>query len=231
MKIRSMLAGGAVFAGLLVSTATQAETLTGSEAAWIAGVGGNYSETTNTGIPEFTNPVSSVPLADGTILGLAGSDDLLLHAGQPDWLFNLSSGYTGDIIDTTTNSETISIPGDVSALGMAILPDIPPISDSDVTESIVVTLSDGSTQTFTDTYDYSGGDLVGGTEQTQFVGFFGGNSTSMTITMTDGTPINTVTNPQDFAIGDFVDVPEPMSLSILFSGLVGLRLVRRRARG
>jgi hypothetical protein len=230
MKIRSMLAGGTVLAGLLVSVATQAAVLTGSAAAWITAVGGNYTNTTNTGIPDG-NTITSVLLADGTTLGLANSNDLLLHAGQPDYIFNLTDGYTGDVVDTnTTNTETISIPGGMSALGMEILPDIPFVSDSNITETITATLSDGTSQQFVDTYDYSGGILVGGTEQTQFVGFYGGGETSMTITMTDGLPINPQTNQQAFGFGNFVDVPEPMSLSLLLSGLVGLPFARARAR-
>ena len=174
---------------------TQAATLTDNEASWIAAVGGNY-DLSNSTLPD-ASPVTSVPLNDGVTLGLAGAADSIFVAGF-DWI-NWANGYAGDVVDTTTNSETLSFPGAVSALGVELSPDIPLISDTNVPETFTVTLSDGITQQFSDTYDYTNGFLAGGAEPSQFVGFYdGGGITSMTISVTDGLPINPQTNQQAF---------------------------------
>jgi hypothetical protein len=202
MKLRHLLAGTA-FAASLVGSAAQAATITGSFATW-ASAAGHYSETSSTGLPLYST-VTTVPLADGTVLSLAGSADTLLQPlfGWGPW----SGSYVGDIVDTTTSSETISFASSVSALGFSLSPDFG--LNGPFAETFTVTLSNGQSAQFSGSYP-------AGT--TQFVGFVGGGVTSITVT---------AQNAPDFAFGDIVDVPEPMSAAIL-AGAAGLLLVVRR---
>ena len=209
MKVRCLLAGVVIAAGVVSVTPSQASTLTGSFATWAAAVG-QYDSTSSTGLPLYTSPVTSFSLSDGTILSLAGSADTVLQPlnGWGPW----SGTYAGDIIDTTTNTETITFASSVSALGMDLSPDLGLFSG--YADSFTVTLSDGTTAQYSGTY-------TPGT--TQFVGFYGaGDITSITIS---------TLNAPDFAFGNFVDVPEPVSLATLLSGLCGIGVTRLRRRG
>jgi len=205
MQFRLVLAGSALSACLMVSAAAKAATLTGDFAAWAAAVDG-YVATPDTGLPLY-GTVTTIPLSNGKTLSVAGTDDTLLRP-LSGWLFPWSNGYTGDIIDTTTNSETISFTG-LNALGLELAPDAPFFGP--FAETFTVTLSDGTTAQFSGTY-------TPGT--TQFVGFYGSDVDSITISTTVA---------PDFAFGNIVDAPEPLSLSVLLAGLVGLGAVRRRA--
>jgi hypothetical protein len=207
MKFRIWFAGAALAACIAAPIASNATTITGSLAAWEAAVG-SYATTTSTGLPLYTNPVTEIALDDGMQLGFAGADDTVLQPGN-GWI-PWTSGYTGDIIDTTSNTETISFASSLSALGLQISPDLALFGSPP--ETFTVTLSDGTTAAISGTYPAG---------STQFVGFYGGGVTSMTIT---------ATNAPDFAFGDIVDVPEPMSMALLLTGLAGLRVVRRRSR-
>ena len=209
MKLRCLLAGVAIAAGVVSVTPSQAATITDSFATWAAAVG-QYDSTSSTGLALYTSPVTSVSLSDGTTLSLAGSADTVLQPlnGWGPW----SGTYAGDIIDTTTNTETITFGSSVSALGMDLSPDLGLFSGYG--DSFTVTLSNGATAQFSGTY-------TPGT--TQFVGFYGdGGITSITISSL---------NAPDFAFGNFVDVPEPVSLTILLSGLCGIGVTRLRRRG
>jgi hypothetical protein len=208
MKFRVILAGTALAAALLSSPASHAATITGDFATWAAAAG-NYAATSTTGLGDGFAPVSSFPLSDGMVLSFAGSADQVYVSGT-DWA-PFADGYTGDVVDSTANTETISFASSVSALGFEVSPDlglIPPQPDT-----ISVTLSDGTTTEFSGSYP-------SGT--TQFVGFYGGGGiTSITIS---------TANAPDFAVGNFVDVPEPLSMSLLVTGMAGIGWVRRRAR-
>ena len=204
MKFRALLAGGVLAAAAFAPTA-QAATITTSLAAWAAAVS-DYSATSSTGLPLY-GTVTTIPLSDGKTLTVAGTEDTLLQPGS-GWL-PWSDGYSGDIVDTTTNSETISFSG-LSALGLVLSPD-EPLTGGPYADTFTVTLSDGTTTQISG--NYSAG-------TTQFVGFYGSGIGSITIS---------AENAPDFAFGEFVDAPEPLSVSLLLVGLAGLGLVRRYA--
>lgn len=210
MKFNLMLAGGALVAVMTASAVSQAATITGDFSAWSAAAGA-YTTTSATGLADAAT-VTSFPLADGLVVSFAGSADSVYQTGYgaEDWA-TFSNGYVGDLVDSTTNTDTISFAAKVSAFGFQVSPDLGLFPAS---ETITVTLSDGTNASFTGTY-------ASGTPQ--FVGFTGGYGiTSITIaTATAG----------DFAVGGFVDVPEPVSMSILAVGMAGLAFVRRRAQG
>jgi hypothetical protein len=205
MTLRLSLATTAFAAGLLFSGASQAATITGSFAAWAAAAGA-YTDTSSTGLPLYST-VTTIPLADGTKLSVAGSADTLLQPldGWGPW----SGTYSGDIVDTTTNSETISFGSSVSALGFQVSPDFGLFGP--FAETFTVTLSNGQSTQISGSYP-------AGT--TQFIGFTGGGAiTAITIT---------TANAPDFAFGNIVDVPEPMSLVLLAGGVGILAAARRR---
>ena len=218
MNLRYFLLGATVTACLGASISSPAATITSSFSAWEAAVNSDYTITFNTGLA-LNSTVTSIPLADGQVLTVAGTSDTLV---QPlnGW-FPLANGYTGDLIDTTTNSETIYFSAGISALGFLVSPDLPPLSVQPIqgnAETFTVTLSDTTTVQISG--NYTGTSETG--VESQFIGFFGGpGETSITIT---------TSNSPDFAFGDIVDVPEPISLSLLMTGFAGLSAVRRRAR-
>ena len=208
MSFRHLLASTALCAGLLVSAHAQAASLTGSFATWAAAVTG-YQTISNTGVALY-NPITSIVAADGAVLTLSDAGDTVAQPfdGWGPW----SGGYTGDVVVKTLKTEVFTFATGLSALGMDLSPDLPffgPFS-----ETFTVTLSDGTTASYTNTFALG---------DTQFVGFLNGhNITSMTITST----VNA-----DFAFGNIVEAPEPVSASLLVAGIAGLGLVRRRARG
>jgi hypothetical protein len=204
MRFPAILAGGVLAAAVIAPAAPRAATITSSFATWAAAVS-DYSTTSSTGLALYSS-VTSIPLSDGETLKVDGAGDTVLRplSGWGPW----SDNYTGDIIDTAGNSETIRFSG-LYGLGLDVSPDFG-LFGSDA-ETFTVTLSDGTTTQISGTYP-------AGT--TQFVGFYGAGINSITIA---------TANAPDFAFGNVVDAPEPLSLSLLLVGLAGLGAVRRHA--
>ena len=219
MQSRLKLAGVALAICAASAATPRAATLTDSFATWVANAPGNYSSTPDPALPSpDTNPffmVSTVPLSNGVVLSVAGLDDTVVQpppvgATWGPWIGH-NGAFSGLAVDTTGNSETISFGRTVTALGFDISPDFP--LQGPYAETFTVTLSDGTTATYSGTYP-------GGA--TQFVGFYdGGDITSITIA---------TTNSPDFAFGNFVDAPEPGSVTLLASGLAMTGLLFRRGR-
>jgi PEP-CTERM motif len=210
MSFRCTFAGAVLSVCIMASAASKAATIYTDLASWTAAVGGVYASTSDTGIALF-GTVTKIPLIDGKVLSVAGAADTLLRPlnGWGPW----SGTFAGDIVDTTTNSETISFASGtagVNGLGFDLAPDVGLFGPFN--ETFTVTLSDGTTTQVSGSYP-------AGT--TQFVGFAGSNITSMTIS---------ATNAPDFAFGNFRDVPEPISMAVLASGLAALGAVRQRSR-
>jgi hypothetical protein len=208
MKFGHVFAG-ATIAVTLFSGASQAATIVSDFATWAADVNSQYAETSSTGLPLYTAPVPGFSLPYGTTVSLAnGSGDIVLQPlnGWGPW----SGTYSGDIVDTLGQSETLYFGGTpLYAFGMSVEPDVGLFGPYD--ESFTVTLSDGTTTTISGSYPPG---------TSQFIGFVGAGITSITVAAAD--------NP-DFAFGDFVSAPEPMSLTVLASGITVLGAMRRKA--
>ena len=217
----------AIVTGLLLTTGfacdAGAATITSSFAAWQATVGNaTVTATQTTGLfdPLALNlPTTSVvPLADGQVLHL--STPAQVTEPQNGFPFLLTNGFAGDLLipqDAAGNqvlSETITPTNSVSAFGFEV---VPFSSNLGGPYSVSARLAGGQVVSAS----LPGGDFNSGTTQAQFFGVYGGSIASLTISTND---------PNGFAFGDFVDVPEPASMSLLMAGLTGvLCLARRRA--
>jgi hypothetical protein len=110
--------------------------------------------------------------------------------------------FNADAIDTTPNSKTISLSLGVSELALYVSPDLGLFNAAD---TITVTLSDGTTASFSGNYPAN---------SPRFVGFYGGSGiTSITVS---------TLNAPDFGFGDFNPVAEPVCMTLVATALIGL---------
>ena len=228
--IVTTLAAGLSIGGMEASAAT----LTNSFAAWQAGVAGAVVDTTvSTGITN-ANPfalslptTNVVPLADGLTVGLSALAQVTQPLnGSGGFPYRLAGGGTPDLlipVDASGNqlqAETLTPgAGSIGALGFEV---VPFSSSLNGPYTITVQLAGGQASTVS----LPGGDFNTGTTTPGFFGFYGGGVSSLTITTSD---------PNGFAFGSFVDVaavgvPEPASLALLLTGVIGVAgQARRRA--
>ena len=230
MPVRRALIVTAFAASLSpLSMEASAATRTISFAAWQAGVAGAAVDSTvGTGIANanplaLTLPTTNVvPLADGLTVGLS----TLAQVTQPPngsggFPYLLPDGSTPDLLipvgisGNQLQSETLTPgTGGISALGFGV---VPFSSSLNGPYTITVQLAGGQTSTVS----LPGANFNTGTTTPGFFGFYGGGVSSLTITTSD---------PNGFAFGNFVDVPEPASLAMLLAGMVAMAgSMRRRA--
>ena len=191
---------------LMLVSPVRAATIQTSLAAFQAVVGASAINTTSILGNNF-DPISSVQLVNGTTIALSGAFDVVDQPGFGDLPF--TNGYTGQVVDSTTNTETLTFSTPRTRFGVTVAPDVPFIGPASTSVTFTVTLGDGTSTTLTNSY-------VGG--GTQFFGFTGSPETSLTIT----------SSTRDFAFGQFLTVPEPASVLLLGTALIPL-LRRRRS--
>ena len=146
---------------LMLVSPVRAATIQTSLAAFQAVVGASAINTTSILGNNF-DPISSVQLVNGTTIALSGAFDVVDQPGFGDLPF--TNGYTGQVVDSTTNTETLTFSTPRTRFGVTVAPDVPFIGPASTSVTFTVTLGDGTSTTLTNSY-------VGG--GTQFFGFTG----------------------------------------------------------
>lgn len=187
---------------LLSPAAANAVTIQTSLASFTTAVGTGGIRTTSA-LGTLFAPISAITLVNGVNVTLSGGADIVDQPGVGDAPF--SNGYTGQVVDSTGSTETLTFSRPVMQFGLTLSPDVGLFGPTPVT--ITVTLGDGTTTSLTSNYA-SGG--------TQFIGFSAGPETSITVS----------TSTPDFAFGQFLSVPEPASVLLLGTALIPV--IRRR---
>lgn len=193
---------------LMLVTTARAATLQTSLATFQTTVGASAINTTSVLGNNF-DPISAVRLVNGTTIALSGALDVVDQPGFGDLPF--ANGYTGQVVDSTNNTETLTFSTPRTRFGFTVSPDVSFIGPASTSVTFTVTLGDGTTTTLTNSF-------VGG--GTQFFGFTGSPETSLTIT----------SSSPNFAFGQFLTVPEPASVLLLGTALIPLLRRRRTAR-
>jgi hypothetical protein len=116
------------------------------------------------------------------------------------------------LVPVTGTSITLTLSSGINALGFEVAPFS---SNFFGPLDVTVTLATGETSAV----PLPGGDFNTGMTDPSFFGYYGGPIASLTISTTD---------PNGFAFGNFVDVPEPASIALMLAGIGLMAGIRRR---
>lgn len=104
-----------------------------------------------------TVPVSSFRLANNIGVFLAGpADDVYTSGfGAPQY----GDGYTGQLADSTTGTDTLTFSAPLTAFALTVVPDDPELPPT--TDTLTIALSDGTRRSETASFGFSTVQLLG----------------------------------------------------------------------